>query len=271
MKNWILRLFFGTLLLSWVGVQAQRINPYTGKMIKDPNYVDTATTMIWTCANFSYQLPFGQGYLAKTFKSNMNVGTGVTLKTSSNWTWNAYFNYMFGGNLKCDPKDIFGDVINSNGDIIDGNGMKATIYPEGRYWTFGAGIGKIIPINRWKNSGIWIQNNFGYFSHKIFITDPDNLTPQIEQEIYRKGYDQRSGGFSMSQFIGYLFMQKKRVISFYAGIEITEIWSKPNRNYVFVLGPAENLPRKFSGLISFKVGWNVPLYEKKKVTTLYTY
>ena len=249
---------------------AQRVNPYTGKVILDSNYVDTSTTMVWASANFSYQIPFGKGYLATTFKHNLNIGANVVLKTASNWTFDAYFNYMFGSDLKCDPEEIFGDMINSNGDIIDGNGMKATIYPEGRYWSFGAGLGKIIPVSRWKNSGIWIQNNFGYFGHKIQITDPDNLAHQIEQHTYRKGYDQRSGGFCMSQFIGYTFMRHKRVVSFYAGVEITEMWTKPNRNYVFVLGPTDALPRKFSGLISFKIGWNIPLYEKKLTTTLYT-
>ena len=86
---------------------------------------------------------------------------------------------------------------------------------------------------------------------------------------YKKLYDHRSSGFAMNQFIGYLFIQKNRILNFYGGIEFYEIWSKPNRNYVFPEGPTANMKRKFSGLVGLKIGWNIPLYEKKSVTTFY--
>jgi len=230
-------------------------------------YIDTATSMLWTGANFSYQLPSGN--LANSFSGNFNIGSGFTFKTSSNWTWDVNFNYLFGANID-DASLVLGDVVNSNGDIIDGNGLKATIYLEGRYWTLGIGVGKVIPVNRWKNSGIWIHSGFGFFQHKIYISDPDNQVSQLLGN-YKKGYDQRSSGFCMSQFVGYLFMQKKRVASFYAGVEITELWTRPDRNYIFVLGSTDNIPYKFSALFGLKIGWIVPLFEKKKVTTFYKY
>ena len=67
--------------------------------IRDQDYVDTATTMVWTHANFSYQIPFGDGYLARTFGNNFNVGTGIIVKPRSNWTIEGYFNYMFGSDV----------------------------------------------------------------------------------------------------------------------------------------------------------------------------
>jgi len=241
-------------------------NPY-----KNKTYIDTATTMVWTHANFSYQIPFGTGYLSNTFSNNFNIGTGFFLKNDKNWTYEYYFNYMFGSDIVLSDSLVLGDMVNSNGDIIDENGMKATIYLEGRYWSTGFGIGKIFPIDNWKNSGIWVKANVGIFGHKIFITDPENGVTQLDKDTYRKGYDQKSLGFCSSQFIGYLFMHKKRVASFYAGIEITEIWSKPIRNYNFMLGPSSELPVKFSGLASAKIGWIVPLYEKQKVVNFYKY
>jgi hypothetical protein len=36
-------------------------------------------------------------------------------------------------------------------------------------------------------------------------------------------------------------------------------------------GSTDNLPRKFSGLFGIKAGWNLPFYEKKRVTTFYTF
>ena len=65
-------------------------------------------------------------------------------------------------------------------------------------------------------------------------------------------------------------MRKVRVASFYAGVEISEIWTKSNRNYQFLLMGKDNTQR-FSILIGPKIGWVVPLFEKRKIQTLYRY
>lgn len=250
------------MLLPSVG----KAQEYVRTDFKSKSYVDTTARMVWTGVNISGQIPVGA--LRETFKANLSVGTGVTYKTQTNWTFDVNFNYMFGGNLRDTTYSFLGSMLNDDGIIYDGNGMKATIYTEGRYWYVGAGIGKIIPVDRWKNSGIWLHFGAGYFGHKIRINDYDHQVPQLDGD-YLKGYDHRSSGFAMNQFIGYLFMQKNRVLSFYGGIEIFESWTKPNRNYIFNEGPTENMPYKFSGLISLKIGWVVPLYEKKETVTFY--
>ena len=241
--------------------------------------VDTATNMIWTGANFGYQFPFGK--LSQTFKGNLNLGTGFTFKTASNWTWSANFNYMFGAKLNHTDSEsmdfmhtLFGSAFDSHGQVFDLAGLASTIYFEGRYWNISAGFGKLIPVSKkWRNSGIWIHTSLGFLRHKIFIDIPDpssNVIPAFYED-YQKGYDRRSSGFYMSQFIGYLFMQKVRVASFYAGVEIYEIWTKPDRNYIFNVGPTEDMKNEFSALLGFKIGWVVPLYEKKKTIKYYTY
>ncbi|MDR2972294.1 MAG: hypothetical protein LBU83_10250 [Bacteroidales bacterium] len=246
---------------------------------RDNNYLDTATFMIWASPNFSVQFPFGKGYLASTFNYNYNIGIDFSIKTKSNWTLDAVFNYMFGSKVIKSPEDILGDIVikTDNGSyvIFNGAGNNAVVLTyEGRYWYFGCSAGKILPFNRWKNSGFWLKCGVGYFGHKIHFTDPNNFFPQIDQKKYRLGYDQRSQGIALNQFFGYLFMQKRRVLSFYAGIEVWEIFSKPDRGYIFVgdlAGSTNNLKTKFSGLVAIKVGWVLPFYEKKRVTTFYYY
>lgn len=233
---------------------------------KSKDYVDTMATMVWTGVSMSGHLPMG--YLKEWFKPNLAVGTGITVKTKKNWTFDINFNYMFQSNLRDSSASFLGDMVDDENRIMDGNGRKATLYFEGRYWYFGAGFGKVISVNRWKNSGIWLRYNAGYFGHKIRINDYDHQVPQLDGN-YNKGYDHLSSGFAMSQFIGYLFIQKNRLINFYAGIELFESWTKPSRNYIINEGPTANMPYKFSGLIGLKVGWNIPLYEKKAVTTFY--
>lgn len=237
--------------------------------------IDTTTSMIWLSANFSGQLPAGK--IAETFKGNVNLGASFTYKTNANWTWSLNFNYMFGAKFKSNElsfyRDLFGNIITSSGKVMDGYGMETEVYFDGRYWTANGGFGKIIPLSRrWRNSGLWINANFGFFQHKININIPDpssNTIPVFEGD-YKKGYDRRSSGFCMSQFFGYLFMQKNRILSFYGGIEIYEIWSKPDRGYIFTMGSTDGMKNEFSALIGIKVGWIIPLHEKKKTITLYT-
>jgi len=241
-------------------------------------YVDTATFMVWASPKFAVQFPFGAGYLSNTFNFNYAAGLDITLKIKSNWTFGIGFDYMFGAKVKKDANDILGDMrsyTNSIPVLFNGAGNNSvTLSYEGRYWQFGASVGKIFPVSRWKNSGFWLKFGAGYFGHKIHFTDPNNWFPQVDQKTYRLGYDQRSSAIAMNQFLGYLFMQKRRVLSFYIGVEVWEIFSKPDRGYIFagdLKGPTDALPRKFSGLIGVKAGWVLPFYEKKRVTTYYYY
>jgi len=249
---------------------------------RDNNYVDSATFMIWATPNFSVQFPFGKGYLASTFKFNYCVGLDLTFKTKTNWTFDVGFNYMFGSKLKISPEEVLGEMVFYGEDdllhkkpiVYNGAGNNGVVLAyEGRYWYFGASLGKVIPFNRWQNSGFWLKLGIGYFGHKIHFTDPNSYFPQIDKK-YRLGYDQRSQGVALNQFFGYLFMQKRRVLSFYAGIELWEIFSKPDRGYIFTgkyAGPTKKLNMKFSGLVGIKIGWVLPFYEKKRVTTFYYY
>ena len=200
-RLFLILVFFHAALIS---VFSQELNRH------DKNYVDTATFMFWASPNFSVQFPFGKGYLASTFNFNYCVGLDLSMKLKSNWTIDVGFNYMFGSKTIKNAEDILGDMViitNNGGVIFNGAGNNAVVLNyEGRYWYFGASIGKIIPFNRWKNSGFWIKCGAGYFGHKIHFTDPNNFFPQIDQKSYRLGYDQRSSGVALTQFFGYLFM-----------------------------------------------------------------
>ncbi len=265
--HWMKKTLIIGLLLLCLLPGALHSQSYYRTDFRNKNYVDTAAIMIWAGVNLGGQIPIG--LLHDWFKPNLSVGVDLTFKTKSNWTFDIAMNYMFGGNLR-DTSYAFLGSLYQNHIIYDGNGYAASgLSMEGRYWFFGAGVGKIIPVNRWKNSGIWIKMNMGYFGHKIRINDYDHQIPQFDGD-YKKGYDHLSAGFAMNQFIGYLFIQKNRVLSFYGGIEFYEIWSKPSRNYIFNEGPTAGSKNKFSSLIGLRIGWNIPLYEKKSVTTFYT-
>lgn len=247
--------------------QAQRSKPVYQTDFSSKNYVDTAAPMIWLDAHLAYHFPFGE--LGKMFKNNFAVGPGFTFKSRSNWTVGFHVDYMFNANMR-DPNFFNGTLANDHGIVIDGNGLvsQGGITAEGRYWTVQADFGKIIPVDRWKNSGIWLKLGAGYFSHRLRLDDFGKQYPQLDGN-YAKGYDRRSGGFVLSQFVGYQFVRKNRMLNFFVGLEFHEMWTKPNRNYVFFEGPTNEMKAKFSGLVGLKAGWNIPLYEKKTTTTFY--
>jgi len=247
--------------------QAQRSKPVYQTDFSSKNYIDTAAPMIWLDAHLAYHFPFGE--LGKMFKNNFAVGPGFTFKSRSNWTVGFHVDYMFNANMR-DPNFFNGTLANDHGIVIDGNGLvsQGGITAEGRYWTVQADFGKIIPVDRWKNSGIWLKLGAGYFSHRLRLDDFGKQYPQLDGN-YAKGYDRRSGGFVLSQFVGYQFVRKNRMLNFFVGLEFHEMWTKPNRNYVFFEGPTNEMKAKFSGLVGLKAGWNIPLYEKKTTTTFY--
>ena len=267
----LLHLFlFFAMALAFVLPQnavAQRSRPVYQTDFASKDYVDTAAPMIWLDAHFAYHFPLGD--LRTMFKNNFAVGPGFTFKSASNWTVGLHFDYMFGANMR-DSAFFNGTLANDQGIVIDGNGLvsQGGITAEGRYWTVQADFGKIIPVNRWKNSGIWLRLGAGYFSHRLRLDDFGNQYPQLEGN-YAKGYDRRSGGFVLNQFVGYQFVRKNRMLNFYIGLEFHEMWTKPNRNYVFYEGPTDDMKAKFSGMVGFKAGWNIPLYERKTTTTFY--
>ena len=267
----LLHLFlFFAMALAFVLPQnavAQRSRPVYQTDFASKDYVDTAAPMIWLDAHFAYHFPLGD--LRTMFKNNFAVGPGFTFKSASNWTVGFHFDYMFGANMR-DSAFFNGTLANDQGIVIDGNGLvsQGGITAEGRYWTAQADFGKIIPVNRWKNSGIWLRLGAGYFSHRLRLDDFGNQYPQLEGN-YAKGYDRRSGGFVLNQFVGYQFVRKNRMLNFYIGLEFHEMWTKPNRNYVFYEGPTDDMKAKFSGMVGFKAGWNIPLYERKTTTTFY--
>ncbi len=258
-------LFCFTLLFSAFSLKAQ----YDTDQLE---WVDSATNMILTNVNVAFQVPFNTGYVGEMFAYNYSAGTNVFYKTHKNWTFDVAFNIMFDAKLRSSVKgkDILGDMVNDFDNVIDGSGNVATLSLKGTFWSYGIGIGKIIPVDRWRNSGIWVRLGLGYFGHKIKIGPTDQTVPSLQGD-YKKGYDQRGSGFAMNQFLGYLFMRKNRAASFYAGVEFWQMWTQPNRSYSFMLGPKENTPVKFSGSIGIKVGWMIPLYEKKAVTKLYRF
>jgi hypothetical protein len=207
---------------------------------------------------YAYDWPGGD--LKDRFGSNSNIGGGVQFKLKNNWIFGADFNYFFGNNMK-DPDSLFKNIQTSDGYLINSNGEYAEVFLSERGFYTSLRFGKILPVLRAnRNSGPLLMGSIGFMQHKIRIDNPGNLVPEISGD-YVKGYDKLTNGIGISEFIGYMYMGKHRLISFFGGFECTQAFTESRRTYDFTL-QAHDAKKRTDLLWGIKFGWIIPFYKK---------
>lgn len=213
----------------------------------------------------SYMAQLPGGDMAKQFGFNNNVGFAVGYKTVKNKLFWVEGNFLFGQNVK--QENVLGDALTSYGAVIDKTGVGSRFVLNERGYQIKAKFGKIFSLKDKPNpnSGLLYEAAAGVLMHKIFIDIDDNTATQFKKD-YRTGYDRKSVGPAISQFIGYQYMSNRKLLNFYFGLDITAALTKNVRNWDFV----EN--RKISGnkldmLFGLKFGMIVAKYKSQEVTT----
>jgi hypothetical protein len=206
---------------------------------------------------FSGQMPAGD--MAKRFGSSLSVGLPVFYKTSKNLIFGIEGNYLYGSNIK---EHIMSNLVNSNDNTItDVNGNPASFRLNERGWSVYGYVGVLISkLGHNKNSGVLALAGAGYMQHKINIFDAGRSIAQLEGNL-KKGYDRLTGGPSLAQFIGYMFMSQNRIANFYAGFEFQEGFTKGLRGYQYDTMASDGQSR-LDILYGFRLGWLLPLYKK---------
>jgi hypothetical protein len=224
-----------------------------------PSISDTTLSIPMFYASYAYQIPGGD--LSDRFGNNSAIGGGFLWKTSKNWLWGAEYLYLFGKDIKIDDQ-IMGNIKTADGNIISmaGNFASYSIYERGYY--ISGRIGKVIPVlGPNPNSGFVVTGSPGYFEHKIRIEVNQNNAPQLDGD-YKKGYDRLTGGFCISEFLGYLYLSKSKLLNFYAGIEFNQAWTKPLRDVNFDTGEPDPVQKRFDSLTGIRVAWIIPLFRR---------
>lgn len=223
------------------------------------NATDSVDHINYFSADFAYHFP---QYDMKTwFNNSATIGASYGLKTDHNWTFTFDFSYLWGDHIN-NQDSVIWNIADADGNIVDGNGQLAVINYSESGWSGMASVGKVFPLNKNnQNSGIWVKAGIGFLQHKILISNPNNVTPQIKDD-YKKGYDQLSNGFACNQFIGYFWISKRSMINAYAGFEAIEGWTKLRRTVDFNTGLPDNT-RKFDLLIGFKIGAVIPIFKRR--------
>ena len=219
--------------------------------------MDSAFALPLIGINFGGHIPMGD--LSNRFGPNLAAGGAVMYKTKKNWILGLESNYLFGRNVR---EDVLLQLKTVNNTVMDNDGFPADIRVSERglgiHFTFGR-VFKFFSSN--PNSGLMICFGGGYLQHKINLYDAQQRIAAIKGEL-KYGYDRLSNGFSINQFIGYLFLSENRLLNFYFGFEGFEAFTKSVRKLNYDTGLADTKQR-LDLLYGFKIGWILPLYKKR--------
>ncbi|MFC5269184.1 hypothetical protein [Adhaeribacter terreus] len=201
------------------------------------------------------------GDMAQRFGNNFEVGGGFLFKTKTNWLFGADFSYLFGETIKERPLDSLrtqdGFLLGEDGldaDVrITERGIKLPIFKAGKLFSAPVGRASV-------NSGFFIMGGVGFMQHKINYEDVTRSLPQIRGE-YQKGYDRLTNGLAITQNLGYMYLDKRRRINFFANLEFTQAFTKNRREYNFDQMRKDDASR-LDLLYGIKLGWIFPIYKK---------
>lgn len=217
---------------------------------------DSAITIPLLGVHFSAQLPFGD--LADRFGNSFTAGANFLVKTSTNWLLGLEASYLFGGQVK---ENVLEQLTNPDGFVTDNEGYPANLRISQRGLLLGLCFGKLIPIHSGNaNSGLVFTIGGGYIQHKVHLYDASQRVAAIGGDLV-KGYDRLTSGFSLSQFVGYMYIGRKRVSNFYGGFEFYEAFTQSVRKLNYSSGLPDTGKRQ-DVLMGFRVGWILPLYKK---------
>jgi hypothetical protein len=202
------------------------------------------------------------GYLNDRYGSNLSIGAGVGYKTQSNWVFSGEASYMFGSNVK-NGGLILNQLIGEKGYVFNqtGNYAELNLFQRGIYGHFT--VEKILPlIQLSENSGPTIGLGAGYLCHWIRLNNVGNDAPQVLGEYY-KGYDRLSGGFSLKESIGYLYLSKKEGVNFKLSFELMQGFTKSLRGFNYDTGMIDEETR-LDLFYNIRLNWYLPIYKKAR-------
>jgi len=216
-----------------------------------------------------YTALFPVGELSERFGFSNNVGMNISMKVRHNWLIGIEGDYLFGSRVKENPLAPL--LTHSTGQLIGNDGTLGDIPLLLSGFEIALRVGKLISLSRkHPNSGIEISLAPGYMQHKIWINDNANNFAQLDGD-YKKGYDRLTGGPMLAGALGYQYLEKRRFLSFYGGIDFATGFTQEYRNWNFDLMSADKHHR-LDMLIGIHVAWIIPIFTTiSKSTETYYY
>lgn len=219
--------------------------------------IDSAVNVPLVSIHIGGDLPGGN--LHQRFGPDLCAGGAFLFKAKSNWLCGMESSYFFGRNVK---EDVLSQMRSENGNIIDNEGRPADLRVTERGLYVHLVFGRVFKL--WSsnpNSGLMVYAGAGAMQHKINLYDAQQKIAAVKGDL-KHGYDRLSAGFSMSQFVGYLFLSENRLTNFYFGFEAVEGFTQSLRKINYDTGLPDT-QKRFDMLYGLRVGWILPLYKRK--------
>lgn len=252
----IKRIIFSLLILfTIINLIGQDIK--TGHAVKnDPGFINI----------ISYGLDLPAGNMQKSYGYNFRFGLAPTFYfANSNFSIGISADYIFGYKVKINPVS---NIQTYDGQILNSGPGISSFNMSERGLAAGAFVSKIFAFDPHNlRSGIRIDVGPYFFSHWVNFKDDLGTIPQLEGD-YRKGYDRLTGGFALKEFIGYQHLSQDSKISFNAGFEFFQGFTKSLRIHNYSTASSDN-DRKIDLLYGIKIGWILPVYIEKNPEEIY--
>ena len=217
---------------------------------------------------YAYQFP---GKDTKVLYDNNNaIGGSVIYKSRSNWVFSFNGNFISGNNVNITREELFGDILDNNGEIITGDGIYGSYALFERGAHFQARVGKIFPVlSPNPNCGFFVQGGLGYLFNRVRCEFGSYASPPPAlADDYLYGYDRMRGGFAWSGEIGYIFLSNSRIFNFSLSLEFTQAYTKSLRQWDFKLMEKDN-NLYIDQYVGIRAAIYIPTYKRKPAEFYY--
>jgi hypothetical protein len=214
-----------------------------------------------------YTVLFPVGEIAKRFGTSYNVGLNISYKIKGNWVLGVEGAYLWSRKVK--EVSILDSISTyTTGQIIGNDGSLNDIPLQMSGFQIAVRVGKIFPTSKkHPNSGVMASIAPGFIQHKIWINADNSNIPQLNT-TYRKGYDRLTNGSSINAFVGYLYLERKKFLSVYGGIDFTLGFTQNRRAWNFdTMKPDTH--QRLDMFIGIKLGWVIPIFTNKDDVVYY--
>ncbi len=199
--------------------------------------------------------------MAKRYGNNFLLNAGAGYLLPNNFLFGLEYQFLFGAQVKV---DVLAPLRGPEGLIIGRDMRFASVFLRERGTVWKVQAGYLLQGRAEKaRQGLLIQVGLGYLSHRIRIVDDFDSVTQLSGDLI-KGYDRKSAGLAVSQYLGYLYLDRNRLLNFHAGIELTEGFTKSLRKFNYDT-KMQDTERRFDVLLGAKVGLIIPIGRNENV------
>jgi hypothetical protein len=207
-----------------------------------------------------YTALFPIGELSNRFGFCNNVGLNISFKVRKNFLIGVEGSYIFGTRVKEDPLIQISTA--STGQLINQNNSLGDIPLQMSGFDIALRVGHLFAFSKkHPNSGIILSLAPGFLQHKIWIHANTNIYPQLD-DTYKKGYDRMTNGAMVGASLGYMYLEKRRFLSFYGGLDFKMAFTQERRNWNFDLMSADTHQR-IDMFLGIRLAWIIPVFTNK--------